>query len=197
MIALSQAGSRAFSHSPVSRGRRSRSCQSPFAGVGSSPAWLPRELSCHSLSPSRAFPGAGLHLLTFQDTALVLIRGLSRRTNEDHQEKQPSLNFVSVVAILRSLNELQEVPSESLKIRGFCAALEDDNQLASSCHLPVGGASGDILLDINDRILSPSSDVLKKVSKLLSYLGVGSHRFYRFVGEESTKDRSLNCHVME
>ena len=46
-----------------------------------------------------------------------------------------------MVATLQSLNELLEAPSESCKIRGFPAALEDDDQLASSYCLPVGSLS--------------------------------------------------------
>ena len=38
---------------------------------------------------------------------------------------------------------------------------------------------------------------LKKVSNLLPHLGVSSHCFYGFEGEEATKARSLNCHVTE
>ena len=108
------------------------------------------------------------------------------------------MDFVSVVAILGSLNEFLEAPSESRKIRGFRAAMEDDNQPASSYRLPAGGVSGDILLDIDDHISSPSSGMRsKKVSKLLPYPGVCSCQFYHFEGEKSTKARSLNRHVTE
>ena len=84
-----------------------------------------------------------------------------------------------------SLNELPEAPSESCKIHGFHVALEDE-QPASSYHLPIGSASGDILSDIDDLISSPSSGMhSKKVSKLLPYPGYVAVAF------------SLNCHVME
>ena len=69
-------------------------------------------------------PGAGLLLLTVRDAVLILIHGLLPRHVE---EEQPLLDFVSVVATLQSLNELLEAPSESRKIRGFRAALEDDD----------------------------------------------------------------------
>ena len=47
----------------------------------------------------------------------------SRRADEDCQEEQFSLEFVSFMATLRSLNEVPEAPSESHKMRGFRAAL--------------------------------------------------------------------------
>ena len=85
------------------------------------------------------------------------------------------------MATLRSLNELLEAPSESRKIRVFCAALEDDYQPASLYCLPVGGALGDILSDIDDRISLPSLSMhSNKVSKLLLYPGVRSCHIYRF-----------------
>ena len=65
------------------------------------------------------------------------------RTDEDRQKEQSSLDFVSVVVTLRSLNKLPEASSESRKIRGFSAALEDDDQPTSSYCFPVGGVSGD------------------------------------------------------
>ena len=36
-----------------------------------------------------------------------------------------------------------------------------------------------------------------KSSKLLQYQGVCSHKFYRFQGEELTKDKALNRHITE
>ena len=68
--------------------------------------------------------------------------GPSRRTDEDRQEEQSLLDFVSVMVTLQSLNKLSEAPSESRKTHGFRVALEDDNQPASSYRLPVGGALG-------------------------------------------------------
>ena len=44
---------------------------------------------------------------------------------------------------------------------------------------------------------SPSLGMCSKVLKLLPYPGVRSRRFYRFEGEELTKARFLNRHVME
>ena len=102
------------------------------------------------------------------------------------------------MATLRSLSELQETPSESLKISGFCAALEDDDQPASSYNLPVSGASGGVAADIDNCISSPSSGMCSnKVPKPLAYQGVRSRRFYRLEGEELTTARSLNRHVTE
>ena len=90
-----------------------------------------------------------------------------------------------MVATLQSLNDLLEVSSESRKICGVCAALEDDNQPASSYHLLVGGALGDILSDIDDHISSPSSGMLsKKVLKRLPYPGVRIRRIYWFGGRK-------------
>ena len=98
---------------------------------------------------------------------------------------------------MRSLNELLEAPSESHKILGFRGALEDDDQPASSYHLPIGRGSADILDDIDDRISSPSSGVhSKKVSKLLTYTGVRNCHFYRFE-DELSKAHSLNRHLTE
>ena len=102
------------------------------------------------------------------------------------------MNFVSVVAMMQSLNELPEAPSESRKIHEFHATSEDDNQPASSYRLPVGWVSA----DINDRVLSPLS-MRSKVSKLLTYPGMLSHGFYRFEGEELANSHSLNHHVTE
>ena len=73
--------------------------------------------------------------------------------NEDHQEEQSSPDFVSVVASLLSLNVLLEALSESRKINGFHAALEDDDQLSASYKLPIGDAS----VDIDDWVSSMSS----------------------------------------
>ena len=92
----------------------------------------------------------------------------SWRMDEDRQEEQSSLDFVSVVAHMRSVSELLEAPSENRKIHGFRVALEDDDQLVSSYRLPFDDASVDILTDIDSHISSPSSGMsLKKVSKLL------------------------------
>ena len=74
---------------------------------------------------------------------------------------------MSVMATLRSLNELLEAPSESRKIRGFRAALEDDDQPTSSYRLLVGGASADTLADIDEMISSSSLGMCLKVSKRL------------------------------
>ena len=118
----------------------------------------------------------------------------SRWANEDCQEEQFSLDFVSVVDNLHSLNELLEALSESQKIRSFHAALEDDDQPAASYKLPIGDASA----DIDDKVLSMSSGVhSQKVSKLLQYLGVCSRKFYYFEGEDLTKAKALNRHVTE
>ena len=96
-----------------------------------------------------------------------------------------------------SLNEPLEAPSDSHKIRGFCAALEDDDQPPCLYHLLVGGASGDILSDIDDRISSPSGLHSKQVLKLLLYPGIRSRYFCQFEGEEVTKAHSLNRLVTE
>ena len=159
---------------------------------------LPR-WSRSSQSPSRAsFRGGSASPDGSRCHSQPRLRSPSRRADEDRQEEQSSLDFVSVVATLWSLDELPEAPLESRKIHGFRAALEDDDQSASSYCLPVGGASGDILSDIDDHIVFPSSGMrFKKVLKLLFYPGVRSCRFYRFEGEESTKPCSLNRHVTE
>ena len=111
------------------------------AGAGSLRAGLQRESPPRSLclrSPSRtssrcrsASPGDS------RDRSLS--RSPSWRADEDRQDERSSLDFVSVVATLRSLNELPEASSESHKIRGYHVALEDDDQPASSYHLPVWG----------------------------------------------------------
>ena len=128
--------------------RRSRHSWSPSRMSSRGTSASPDGQKCHSCSRSAS---------------------LSRRADEDCQEEQSSLDFVSVVAILRSLNELPEAPSESRKIHGFRAALEDDEQPTSSYWLPVAGASADILTVIDDGMSSPSLGMRsKKVSKLAS-----------------------------
>ena len=130
----------------------------------------------------RRLPVMGLGLLAIRGVILGLVHSSpsrhSRHADEGCQGEQSSSDFVSVVAHMQSLTELPEAPSENLKIPGFQAALEDDAQLVSSYHLPVGGASSDILTDIDDHISSPFSGMLsKKVSKLLPYPGVSSISF--------------------
>ena len=57
---------------------------------------------------------------------------------------------------------------------------------------------GDASSDINDRVSSTSSGMRSwKVSKLLQFLGVRSRKFYHFEGEDITKAKALNHHVME
>ena len=72
------------------------------------------------------------------------------------------------MANFHSLNGLPEAPSENHKIHGFCAALEDDDQWAASCKLPIGDASAGILADIDDRVLSTSSG-MRSLLRELSY----------------------------
>ena len=55
----------------------------------------------------------------------------SRRVDDDRQEEQFSIDFVSV-SHLCFLAWLPEAPSEGRKIHGFMAALEDDDQPAAS-----------------------------------------------------------------
>ena len=70
------------------------------------------------------------------------------------------------------------------------------SQPAASYKMPIGGASADILADIDTRVSSSSSGMRsRKVSKLLQYQGVRSRKFYRFEGENITK--ALNYHVTE
>ena len=77
-------------------------------------------------------------------------------------------------------------------------AFEDNDQPASSYRLPVGGASADILTNIDYWISSNSSGKHSKmVSKLLPYPEVHSRHFYRSEGEEAAKNRSLSHHVTE
>ena len=72
------------------------------------------------------------------------------------------------------------------------------SQLAASYKIPIGGASADILADIDTRVSSSSSGMRsRKVSKLLQYQGVRSRKFYRFEGENITKAKALNYHVTE
>ena len=63
------------------------------------------------------------------------LRSLSWCMEGDRPEEQFSLHFVSVVATLQSLNHLAAASSESFKIHKFRAALEDDDQLASSLYI--------------------------------------------------------------
>ena len=100
---------------------------------------------------------------------------------------------MSVITTLRSLSELLEAPLESCKIHGFCAAVEDDDQPASSYKMPVGGASA----DIDDRVSSTSGMRSWKVSKLPQDPGIRSRKFYRFEREDITKAKALNHHVTE
>ena len=97
-----------------------------------------------------------------------------------------------------ALNELLEAALESHKIRGFRATVEDDDQPTSSYKMPIGGAFADILADIDERVSSTSLVIhYRKVSKLLQYPGACSRKFYRFEGEDITKAKALNLHVME
>ena len=78
----------------------------------------------------------------------------SRKVDEDHQEEQFSIDFVSVVARLRSLGELPEAPSLGRKIHCFMAALADDDlPTAASYKMPISGASADILANIDSQSL--------------------------------------------
>ena len=152
-------------------------------------------MSSHSWSPSRTFSregsashGGGEH------SSRSCSPSHSRKVDEDCQEEQSSIDFVHVVSQLCSLGRLPEALSEGCKIRGFMAALEDDNlPAASSYKMPIGGASADILADIDSRISSSSSGMhSRKVSKLLLYQGVRSQEFYRFEGEDISKAKALN-----
>ena len=156
-------------------------------GASRRPRWF-RSLSRTSFRGGSACPG-GLKRSSRSHSPTQ-----SRRADEDHQEEQSSLDFVAVVASLHSLNGLSEAPSESYKICGFRAALEEDDQLAASYKLPIEDAS----VDIDDRVSSTSSGMLsREVSKLLQFLDVTSRRFYRFEGEDITKGKELNCYVTE
>ena len=203
-VAASHAGSCTRSRSPVSKHsrswtkKRSHSYQSPAANAGSSREELLRESSyrsCRLRSPSSASSRGGSSSPdSSRCRSCSCLPVPSRCEDEDYQEEQSLLDFVLVVATLRSLNQLSEDPSESRKIRGFHVVLKDDDQPASSYHLPVGSASGKILMYIEDWISSPSSGKhLKKVSKLLPCPGVHSRHFYRFEEEETAK--TLNHHV--
>ena len=70
------------------------------------------------------------------------IRLLRLGEDEDHQEEQFSLYFISVVVTLQSPNELPEAPSESRKIFCFWTALEEDEHPTLE----------DILGDIDNRV---------------------------------------------
>ena len=121
----------------------------------------------------------------------------SRKVNEGRQEEQSSIDFVSVMAQLRSLGGLPEALSEGDKRRGFMAAVEDDNlPAASSNKVPISGAPADILANIDSSLSSWSSGMRsRKVSKLLLYRGDRSRKFYLFEGEELTKAKALNLHI--
>ena len=93
--------------------------------------------------PQGCLPGAGL---------LLLVEGRLSPSqcwwaDEDCQQEQFSLDFVSMITNLRSLNGLPEALSESRKICCFHAAVEDDDQPVSSYMIPIGGASADILAE--------------------------------------------------
>ena len=81
------------------------------------------------------------------------------------------------MATLWSLNEPPKVPSESHKIRGFRVAFEDDDQLASSYRLLVGGALGDILSDIDYRLFRQNTYLQNKKHTLTCQGGTGCYRF--------------------
>ena len=190
-VASSRESSHARSRSSVSRSHhsqsRSRSCthRSLSAGVVSTWAGLWEESPLRSRSsrfPSRTSSGCG----SASDGSRCRSHSRSRSPSRCMEEKCRRSSFHWTLFWLWprcGLNELLEAPSESRKIHRFCVALEDNDQSASSYYLPVGGASGDILSDIDDCISSPSSGMLsKKVSKLLTYPGVHSRRFNRFEG---------------
>ena len=120
------------------------------------------------------FPDTVLVLLAIRGVILVLVRflHLNMRTRIIRQAVFFGLCW-------QLISELLEAPSENRKIRGFRAALDGNDQPASSYCLPVGGAS----VDIDDCISSPSSGMpSRKVSKLLPYPRVHSRRFYHFEG---------------
>ena len=79
------------------------------------------------------------------------------------------------------------------------AVLEDDDlPAASSYKLPIGGASADILAGINSRVSSLASGTRScKISKLLLYQGIRSHKFCRFEVGELPMAKALNHHVTE
>ena len=105
-------------------------------------------------------------------------RSPSHRAGEDRQEEQSLLEFMNVISQMQSESRLPEVPLEGRKILGFHVGLDNDEQLASSYRLPIGDAAADILANIDDLIsLTTFGMQSKKVSKLLSYHGVCSHRF--------------------
>ena len=197
------------SHSPVygglsssprvrSRSVQSASVASPGGGGGESYKGTSRQ-SRHSRSPSRtssrggsASPGGG------KCGARSRSPSQSLWTDKECQEEQSSLDFVTVESHLHFLTRLPEASSESPKIRGFMAALEDNDQPAASYKLAIGGASADILANIDDRVSFTLSGMRsRKVSKLLQFQGVHSHKFCRFQGEDITKAKALNCHVRE
>ena len=97
----------------------------------------------------------------------------SRQADEDCQEEQSSLDFVAVVANLHPLNGLPEAPSDSRKIHGFRAALEDDDLLVASYKLPIGDTSADI--DCRVSSMSPAGLVSRgPQQKILPFRGRGN-----------------------
>ena len=120
LVVLSLSSTRARSHSPVSKGRRSwsrsrsRLYRSPAASAGSLRGELLREpshQSHRSQSPSRASSGCWSASPDGARRPSQLFRSLHLGTRRS--SPRSSLDFVSVVAVLRSLNELPEAPLES------------------------------------------------------------------------------------
>ena len=143
----------------ISRGSRSPSCTS---SRGRSLSPCPSQLPSHPQS-----------------------RSLSRCVDppKDHQEEHVSSGIVDAVGWIQEYGSLPSAPSESHKIHSFKAALDAENHPSSSYRLPISDSSSDILLDLEDRILSATSWMRpKRVSKLIPYPGMHSHKYYHFEG---------------
>ena len=73
--------------------------------------------------------------------------------DEDHRKKQSSLDLLSVLATLPSLNGCRRLFHRAISSVAFGRLLMDSEQPASSYRFPVGGMSSDILTDIDDSFI--------------------------------------------
>ena len=125
-------------------------------------------------------------------------RSPSHRADKIHQEEQPSLDFMNMVAHMWAVNDFLELHRKAIRSAGFAQVWITRIRRLCPISCLWGGTSTDILADIDNRISSSTTGMRsKKVSKLLPYPGVHSRLFYRFGGEEGVIFCSLNRHVTE
>ena len=104
---------------------------------------------------------------------------------EDRREEHSSTSLGQVISWVHDLCGVPPAPAKPRKMSGFSAAQDVFTQSFYSYYLPMGDASLDILMDINDCISLQSSGMqLEKVFKLLPYPGVGGRHYYPIEGEE-------------